>query len=188
MSTSTRWVLGATLVMAAALGINRFAYTPLLPDMVDTFGWNFGQAGDIASANFLGYLVGALLAPGIASSPYVRIWIAFSLMASVATTAFGALAQDYYAWLLLRFVAGLASAYCLVLITTQLILVLEQEGTAHLGNVHFAGVGVGIVVCMLVLDMVQAREADIANAWQRLGGAAAVCISSHDEECGRSCQ
>ena len=172
MSLSLRWVLGATLVMAAALGISRFAYTPLLPDMVDAFGWNFAQAGDVASANFLGYLAGALLAPGITGSRHIRLWIAASLMASVASTAAGAMAFDYLTWLVLRFAAGMASAYCLVLVTTQLIVVLERENTPHLGNVHFAGVGVGILVCMLAL----LEPTEVAGAWRRLGGAAALCM------------
>ena len=58
--------------MAAALGIGRFAYTPLLPDMIAASGWAYGQAGDLASANFVGYLLGALLAPLIAGSNQVR--------------------------------------------------------------------------------------------------------------------
>ena len=66
LSNSTRWILSATLVMAAALGIGRFAYTPLLPAMVTQFDWSFATAGDVASANYLGYMVGAhhRLAPG----------------------------------------------------------------------------------------------------------------------------
>ena len=172
MTLSLRWVLGATLVMAGALGISRFAYTPLLPEMVRSFGWTFGQSGDVASANFLGYLLGALLAPAAAGSPQVRLWIAFSLMASVATTAAGAVVDDYLGWLILRFGAGVASAYCLVLVTTQLILVLEREKADYLGNVHFAGVGIGIVLCMLALLDVT----DVASGWQRLGGASALLM------------
>ena len=51
-------MISATLVMAAAMGIGRFAYTPLLPQMVTEFGWTFAAAGDVASANFFGYMIG----------------------------------------------------------------------------------------------------------------------------------
>ena len=66
--------------MAAAMGVGRFAYTPLLPQMTLAEGWTYAQSGDVASANFLGYLVGALLAPALASSHYVRRWVAMSIM------------------------------------------------------------------------------------------------------------
>ena len=173
LSTSVRWVLSATLVMAAAMGIGRFAYTPLLPQMADEFGWSFALAGDVASANFFGYMVGAFLAPRIANSPQVRLWVAFSLMASVATTYLGAEIQDYVLWLGLRFGSGVASALCLVIVTTNLIYVLTEERTERLGNVHFAGVGVGILLCMAAVF----AEGDVAQQWARLGILAAVMMA-----------
>ena len=173
LSISTRWVISATLVMAAALGLGRFAYTPLLPKMVAEFDWTFAAAGDVASANFFGYMIGALLAPRISSSPQIRFWVAFSLMASAATTYLGAETGTYMAWLGVRFLSGVASALCLVLITTQLIYVLSRESTERLGNVHFAGVGIGILVCMLGVY----GAGDVAQQWARLGLFAAVMMA-----------
>ena len=172
VTTSLRWIIAATLIMAAALGIGRFAYTPLLPPMLDAFGWSFAQAGDVASANFFGYMIGALLAPTVSSSRYIRVWVAVSLMSSVATTYAGSSVVEFESWLLVRFLSGVASAFCLVLVTTQLLQVLDRQGQASWGNIHFAGVGLGIMVCMLVLH----EAGDVAAQWQNLGAAAAVLM------------
>ncbi len=155
------------------MGIGRFAYTPLLPAMAERFGWSYAQAGDVASANFLGYLTGALLAPLLARSPAVRLWMAVSLMASVATTYLGALADAYALWLMVRFASGVASAFCLVVITAHLMQTLQRAGTHRLGNVHFAGVGAGILLCMAVVY----TDADVATQWARLGAVAAVLMA-----------
>ena len=48
--------------LAVAMGIGRFAFTPMLPMMQDDAGVSLAQGGYLASANYLGYLAGALWA------------------------------------------------------------------------------------------------------------------------------
>ena len=159
--------------MAAAMGIGRFVYTPMLPLMSETYGWSFAQSGDVASANFLGYLAGALLAPGIAHSPHVRLLIAFSMMASVATTYLGAEVSSFEAWLVVRFASGVASAFCLVVLTTHLLETLARENAEKLGNIHFAGVGLGIMICVAGYYL----GGNVEQQWARQGGIAAAFMA-----------
>src|SRR5262249_57702281 len=49
---SLRVAFSGLLAMAAALGIARFVYTPILPFMLDALRWSKGDAGLVASANF----------------------------------------------------------------------------------------------------------------------------------------
>ena len=173
ITTSARWVIGTSLTMAAAMGIGRFVYTPMLPLMSETYAWTFSQAGDVASANFLGYLVGAILAPRIAHAPQVRFLVALSLMGSVGTTYLGAEVSSFGAWLIVRFASGVASAFCLVVLTTHLLETLARERSEHLGNIHFAGVGLGIIICVGGYYL----GGSVEQQWARQGGIAAAFMA-----------
>src|ERR1700746_459548 len=72
--------LGGMVALAAGLGIGRFVYTPILPVMVESLGLTKGEAGLIASANFLGYLVGALVAARTSLPGSRRNWLLGALI------------------------------------------------------------------------------------------------------------
>ena len=79
--------IGGLIAMASAIGIGRFIYTPILPPMAEGLHLTKGAAGLIASANFLGYLAGAVAAasPRLQGNP--RAWLLVALAVSAATTA-----------------------------------------------------------------------------------------------------
>ena len=142
--------LGGFFAMAAAVGVGRFIYTPILPPMVDDLLLSKGQAGLIASANYLGYLAGALAAASPRLPGSARAWLLWSLAVSAVTTGAMGFTDRLVDFLVLRFVGGAASAFVLVLAS---VLVLERLASARrsdLSIVHFAGVGAGIVVSALV--------------------------------------
>ncbi len=144
--------LGGLIALAVSVGVGRFVYTPILPFMLADLGFSKGQAGLIASANYAGYLAGALLAmaPGLPGSR--RAWLLGGLAASaVSTTAVG-LASSLSAFLALRFAGGLASAFVLVFASTLVLERLRSAGRGGLSALHFAGVGAGIALSAVLVS------------------------------------
>src|SRR5579872_7513690 len=100
---------GGLAAIAAALGIGRFVYTPILPAMMAALGWSKSDAGLVASANLVGYLVGALLAGRPFAVARPRRWLLAALAISALSTAAMALPSDVASFVGLRFVGGVAS-------------------------------------------------------------------------------
>lgn len=177
LSAGTRWVIASTLTMAVAMGISRFAYTPLLPDMRDAFGWTLTQAGDLGSLNYLGYLLGALAAPRFATPARLHQSLGLALMGCVLTTWAGGLTDSYLAWCMIRLVSGVASAFCLVLATAQLGRLLTAGERPRLGNLHFSGVGFGIICSVVIIGSAANNDPQlVALRWQYLAGFAAALL------------
>ena len=70
---------GGMISLAASIGIGRFIYTPILPHMISSGIINTVSGGWIASANFFGYLVGALAAALLNLPGSQRFWFLFAL-------------------------------------------------------------------------------------------------------------
>ncbi len=144
--------VGGLVALAAAMGVGRFVYTPILPTMVAELGLTEGQAGLIASANFAGYLAGALMAATPILTGSRRAWLLGGLAMSGITTAAVGLVSAMAAFLALRFAGGAASALVLVYGSALVLERLAAAGRGGLSAVHFAGVGVGIAVSALLVS------------------------------------
>jgi predicted MFS family arabinose efflux permease len=174
---ATSVALAGTLLLAAAVGIGRFGYTPLLPTMRETLGWTVSQAGDVASANFLGYMAGALAASALAQRPARWLWLCAGMILSAITTSGGAVVVAFPAWVGLRFCAGVASALCLVLGTAVVLDCLDRHAQAHLGALHFAGVGGGIVASVLTIELARRAGWSVFGQWGALGSTAIALLA-----------
>jgi predicted MFS family arabinose efflux permease len=166
--------VGGLLAMAAAIGIGRFVYTPILPPMIEALHLSKAEAGLIASANFVGYLAGALLAavrlPGAR-----RTWLLGALTLNALCLAAMAGTTSLTAFLLLRLIAGAASAFGLIFSSALVLDRLAKAGRSGLSAVHFAGVGVGIAVsAALVATLADWRSMWLASALLALGAGIAV--------------
>jgi predicted MFS family arabinose efflux permease len=174
------------VALAVALGIGRFVYTPILPSMIETLGLSNSTAGLIASANFAGYLAGALLAAGRVPGSR-RAWLLGALLASALTTGAMGYAGAVPAFLALRFAGGVASALALVLVSALVLEVLAAADRPGLSSVLFAGVGVGIALSAALVAALRAGHAGWRAPWLASGAlsllgvlAVAALIPPHD--------
>ena len=164
------WLIafGGMLTLAVAIGIGRFLYTPILPSMIADLGLSKTQAGWIASANYIGYLVGALAA----SSPKLpgsrRFWMVGGLFLGGLTTLAIGLAFDLVAFICFRFIGGTASAFAFVYSSILVVDQLTRMDRAELSAVHFGGVGLGISLSALIVSGAAMFELDWR--WQWFGG------------------
>ena len=164
--------LGGCIALATAMGIGRFVYTPILPFMVEGLGLSQAEAGIIASANFLGYLLGALAAAKASLPGGRRRWFLVALAISALTTAAMAAEAAVPLFLLLRFASGVASAFVLVFASALVLDRLAAAGRPGLSALHFAGVGVGIAGSAVLVAALAAQGVGWRGLWLASGALA----------------
>ena len=169
-------VLGGIIALAAAIGIGRFVYTPILPPMEEGLGLTKSQAGFIASANFLGYLLGALAASTPRLPGSRRTWLVGTLAVSALTTAAMGLTGSMPLFLLLRFVGGVASAFVLVFASALVLDRLIAAGRGDLAGLLFAGVGLGIAISAALVSGLLYAGGDWRDLWLASGGLALAAV------------
>ncbi len=152
MTKETRKVLiGGIVALAIVMGVSRFVYTPLLPLMQRDLLLPDDLAGYLASANYAGYLVGALWA-ALAPSRWGRAaTLKASLLVNLLSIAGMGLTSSFALWTLLRFVSGVSSAVVFVLASGIVLQALVRRGRPGWSGLLYAGVGIGIALSALAV-------------------------------------
>jgi predicted MFS family arabinose efflux permease len=163
---------GGLTAIAAAIGIGRFVYTPILPAMMSALGWSKSDAGLVASANLLGYFVGALLAGRPFAVARPRRWLVAALAISALSTAAMGLPSAIVPFVGLRFIGGVASAFVIVCVSTLVLEQLSLSGRGSLSAIQFAGVGFGIMVSAIAVSSMLAWGAGWRSLWIGTGSLA----------------
>lgn len=162
----------ASTALAVAMGIGRFAFTPILPLMIQEGTVHLAQTAWLSSSNYIGYLVGAL---SLLKSKRHPLFVMLGLSLVTFTTWLASLSS--FGWLLvLRFLAGVASAWVLVSISAFAINWLKSRQVVTSGLIY-TGVGIGITLTGLICSyfIFQSATATIAarslssRLWQYLG-------------------
>ncbi|GAA5168492.1 YbfB/YjiJ family MFS transporter [Ornithinimicrobium tianjinense] len=149
-----------------SLGLARFAYALLLPEMASDLGWSWSQAGALNTANAAGYLLGALAAAPLARR--LGTGRAFLLGALVTTLALllTSLTGGYAVLLLARTAAGVGGAWAFVL-GAALVAAAGAGGepgrAALMLGLYYGGAGGGMTLAGLLVPWVLDRT---SGSWQ----------------------
>lgn len=178
--------LAGLVSLAVAMGIGRFAFTPLLPLMLAERSVSLAGASLLASANYLGYLVGALACtfqpwlwarlgwrPAVNGPRLVR----GGLVATVLLTLGMALHWPA-GWVALRFAAGVASAVVFLYTTGWCLEQLARQHVPQTGALIYVGPGAGIVASGLVATVLVQQHAQAALGWASFGVLAALLTAA----------
>ena len=186
-----RVALAGAAALAAAMGIGRFAFTPLLPMMLRDGAVDIATGSWLATANYAGYLAGALLymalpwlarrgampggARGLPGAAFNAALVRWGLVATALLTA--ALAVPVpAAWPALRLFAGVASALVFLGTANWCLGRLAHLGRPALGGLIFCGPGLGIVATGLPTGAMVAAGWSAAAGWAAFAVlAAALC-------------
>lgn len=159
------YALAGLVALSLAMGLGRFVYTPILPSMMEELGLSASDAGLIASSNFAGYLLGAVLASLVGGQGRERLIGMSALIANAILLAAMALSESVHAFLVIRFFAGMASAFVLIFLITLVMRHLVAAGRGELQNVYFSGVGIGIASSSLLIGWLASTHAGWQAGW-----------------------
>jgi len=164
-----RIVAIGVVALAVAMGIGRFAFTPLLPLMLRDGGITPGAGAEWAAANYAGYLAGALTAARFGGAPRRGLLVA---LAGIVFTTLAVAAVGGWAGAALRFASGVFSAWTLVCASSWCLGELARHSAAQHGAWIFTGVGLGIALAGLLAWWGGRQTA--ASLWLQMGLLATV--------------
>lgn len=163
--------LCATLV---GIALGRFAYPPLIPEMIAA-GWlTPGEAATAGAANLVGYFggaVAALLLPRSTRYPLV-VTALLATMVSFVACAIPLGAAWMNAW---RFVAGVGGAWLMVRGVSAVLMAVPAAVRTHVSGRTFTGIGLGTLLTAAVATALP--WIGPTTAWLLMAAIAAVAVT-----------
>jgi MFS family permease len=152
-----------------SMGIARFAYTPMLPVMMQQAHLSHEGGGWLAAINYAGYLTGVFIASWVSDAVIKDRLYRWGMCVAVLSTAMMALTTDFTVWAISRYIAGLTSAAGLMLGSGLILNWLVRHHHRRELGIHFSGIGLGIALpSAAAIFMVQKLAWD--TQWWLLAG------------------
>ncbi|RMJ02847.1 Major Facilitator Superfamily protein [Marinobacter litoralis] len=165
-------LLAGGLVLLVVHTLGRFIYTPLMPYLVADDQINASQGAAIATWNYLGYLVGALLAIRWHRIDQIRFLLPLFMLVHVITTLIMTQTDHLTVMSVVRWLNGVANGVIFVQAPALILEWLVLRNRASLSGLVYIGVGTGL----LVSSGLVAGPADFLEGAQRWWPALLVSI------------
>ena len=159
-------LLAGILAIIVGIGVARFAFTSLLPYMLEDF-LSLTYAGILASFNFAGYLAGAVFSIFIKDINTKVKYFRIGMILSIVTTLILATTTDEALWLISRVIAGFGAAMVLIVGGAIVMVKLNIENKTKAMGIHFSGIGFSIAVSELISQYIL-KDGTWSDAWLAL--------------------
>lgn len=154
-------ILAGILSLIIGVGIARFSFTSLLPFMLDGH-LSVKFAGFLASANYVGYFIGSVVAIFL-KSVYKKVYcFRAGLIISIVSPIILGLSINETVWIISRFLAGFGTAMCIIVCSSLVMSKLKVENKTKLMGIYFSGIGLSIVVTDIIVKIININD----NLWQ----------------------
>ena len=130
--------------LAVVMGFGRFLFTATLPDIMTQLSLSTVIAGWLASVNYSGYFIGALIAMFVPQRLTWQMLIAWTAVSIVTTMLLVVPNLSLNIWYVIRLLSGIASGVAMILSSSLVIQSFSDERRSVLSALHYAGIGVGI--------------------------------------------
>jgi len=157
-----RVVIAGICALVLTVGIARFSYSPMLPVMRDHAGLSVVAGSWLATINYAGYVSGVLVTAAISRLQHKFVLYRLGLVLAVASTAGMGLTHSLLGWAILRYISGLSSVAGLLLASGLVLNWLIRHEQKPLLGIHFAGMGLGVVLTGVAAEWMASRL-----AWDR---------------------
>lgn len=142
-------IIGGVCALSLAMGFSRFGFTPIIPLMQRDLSVSSWEIALMASANYLGYMVGAYASRQAFVRSNLRAGLGFGIPATVLLLAAMSLTLEPLLWHLFRFLSGFLSAVLFVVASS---VALGQDRSDRAGFLY-SGVGIGIALTGMLVPL-----------------------------------
>ncbi|WP_264641706.1 YbfB/YjiJ family MFS transporter [Marinobacter adhaerens] len=148
-------LVASVIAVVVMVGIARFSYTPMIPEMVAALGLSKSVVGMLATVNYAGYLTGAVLITRISDLGLkVRLY-QLGLVVAVVSTVLMGYTTNVWLWFILRFISGLSTSAGMLLGAGLLMSWLIKNNQKSELGVFFSGIGLGIVLTAVTAELIK---------------------------------
>jgi len=157
-------LIAGIIAVIIGIGVARFAFTSLLPPMLEGF-LTVTFAGLLAAVNFAGYLSGSIFSMFIKDINQKVLLFRMGIVLCISTTFVLGLTENETIWFISRIIAGFGAAMAFVVGSAIVMTKLNFENKTKAMGIHFSGIGFSILTTDLVSRTVLSSGYDWKSSW-----------------------